>query len=175
MSVASHLGIKLSEYDQSIRTFIPDYEEMLGVAAAAVPARTRTIVDLGIGTGALSARCLESAPNARIAGIDMDPAILSLAAQRLGDRASFTIGTFLRTPLPPCDAVVASYSLHHVRTRSAKAALYRSRPATRRSGARNATRGSPTCAAAILPPARQRSSKRGRAKTCMSRSTPRSR
>jgi tRNA (cmo5U34)-methyltransferase len=125
MSVASHLGIKLSEYDKRIRTFIPDYEEMLGVAAAAVPARTRIIVDLGIGTGALSARCLESAPNARVAGIDMDPAILSLAAERLGDRASFTTGTFLRTPLPPCDAVVASYSLHHVRTRSAKAALYR--------------------------------------------------
>lgn len=125
MSVASHLGIKLSEYDKSIRTFIPDYEEMLGVAAAAVPARTRTIVDLGIGTGALSARCLESAPRARVAGIDMDPAILSLAARRLGDRASFTTGTFLRTPLPACDAVVASFSLHHVRTRGAKATLYR--------------------------------------------------
>jgi tRNA (cmo5U34)-methyltransferase len=125
MSVASHLGIKLSEYDKSIRTFIPDYEEMLGVAAAAVPARARTIVDLGIGTGALSARCLESAPKARVAGIDMDPAILALAAQRLGDRASLTTGTFLRTPLPPCDAVVASYSLHHVRTRGAKASLYR--------------------------------------------------
>ncbi len=125
MSVASHLGIKLSEYDKSIRTFIPDYEEMLGVAAAAVPARTRTIVDLGIGTGALSERCLESAPRARVAGIDMDPAILALAARRLGDRASFTTGTFLRTPLPACDAVVASFSLHHVRTRGAKATLYR--------------------------------------------------
>jgi tRNA (cmo5U34)-methyltransferase len=125
MSVASHLGIKLSEYDKSIRTFIPDYEEMLAVAAAAVPARARTIVDLGIGTGALSARCLESAPQAHIAGIDMDPEILALAAQRLGDRASLTTGSFLRTPLPSCDAVVASYALHHVRTRGAKAALYR--------------------------------------------------
>ena len=135
MSVASHLGIKLSEYDKSIRTFIPDYEEMLGVAAAAVPAHTRTIVDLGIGTGALSARCLESAPKARVAGIDMDPAILALAARRLGDRASLTTGSFLRTPLPSCDAVVASYALHHVRTRAAKAALYRRiRAALRRRG-----------------------------------------
>jgi tRNA (cmo5U34)-methyltransferase len=125
MSVASHLGIKLSDYDKRIRTFIPDYEEMLGVAAAAIPARTRTIVDLGIGTGALSARCLQSAPKARVAGIDMDPEILTLAARRLADRASLTTGTFLRTPLPPCDAVVASFSLHHVRTRGAKAALYR--------------------------------------------------
>src|SRR4026208_979520 len=66
MSVASHLGIRLADYDARIRTFIPDYEEMLGVAAAAIPARTRTIVDLGIGTGALSARCLAPAPAARV-------------------------------------------------------------------------------------------------------------
>ena len=58
MGVASHLGIKLTEYDSRIRTFIPHYEEMLDVAAAAIPPRARTIVDLGIGTGALSSRCL---------------------------------------------------------------------------------------------------------------------
>jgi ubiquinone/menaquinone biosynthesis C-methylase UbiE len=125
MGVASHLGIKLPEYDARIRTFIPDYEEMLGVAAAAIPARTRRIMDLGVGTGALSARCVQSAPRAQIVGVDMDPAILALAARRLGDRATFIAGSFLRTPFPPADAVVASFALHHVRTRAAKAALYR--------------------------------------------------
>jgi len=125
MSVASHLGIKLADYDARIRTFIPDYEEMLDVAAAAIPAPTRTILDLGIGTGALSARCLASAPAARVVGIDVDPAIVALAAKRLRDRAAFATGSFLRAPLPRCDAAVASFSLHHVRTRTAKAALYR--------------------------------------------------
>ena len=33
MGVASHLGIQLTEYDRRIRTFIPDYEEMLDAAA----------------------------------------------------------------------------------------------------------------------------------------------
>jgi trans-aconitate methyltransferase len=125
MGVAAHLGIRLAEYDERIRTFIPDYEEMLDVAAAAVPARARTLVDLGIGTGALSARCLKTAPRARVVGIDVDPEILTLAARRLRDRAVLAAGTFLRTPLPPCDAVVASFALHHVRTRAAKAVLYR--------------------------------------------------
>jgi tRNA (cmo5U34)-methyltransferase len=125
MGVASHLGIKLTEYDSRIRTFIPHYEEMLDVAAAAIPARTRTIVDLGIGTGALSSRCLTVAPEAQTVGIDVDPDILALASRRLGDRASFTTGSFLRAPLPACDALVASFSLHHVRTRAAKASLYR--------------------------------------------------
>jgi hypothetical protein len=72
MSVAAHLGIDLKEYDSRIRTFIPHYEEMLDVAAAAIPPRARTITDLGTGTGALSARCLKTAARARAIGIDLD-------------------------------------------------------------------------------------------------------
>jgi tRNA (cmo5U34)-methyltransferase len=81
-------------------------------------------VDLGVGTGALSARCLRSAPHAHVVGIDVDRAILSLAARRLRDRATLVGGTFLRAPIPPADVVVASFALHHVRTRGAKRALY---------------------------------------------------
>src|SRR4051812_21161047 len=125
MGVASHLGIKLTEYDSRIRTFIPHYEEMLDVAAAAVPARTRTIVDLGIGTGALSSRCLSAVPAAHTIGIDVDPEILEMARRRLGERASFITGSFMRADLPRCDGVVASFALHHGRTRAAKAGLYR--------------------------------------------------
>ena len=136
MSVAAHLGIRLSEYDARIRTFIPDYDTMLDVAASAIPRRTRTIVDLGIGTGALAARCLEHAPRARVVGIDADAGILALASRRLGDRVTSVAGSFLRTPLPACDAVVASFALHHVRTRSAKAALYRRIRAALRPGGR---------------------------------------
>ena len=124
MGVASHLGIDLREYDARIRTFIPDYEEMLGVAATAIPERARTIVDLGTGTGALAARCLTAAPRARIVGIDEDSEVLKVAARRLRGRATFRCGSFLRAPLPPSDAVVASFSLHHIRTRSAKASIY---------------------------------------------------
>jgi len=125
MSVATHLGIDLADYDARIRTFIPDYETMLAAAAAVVPADARTIVDLGTGTGALAAQCLTRAPHARIVGVDEDGGILQAAASRLGPRATFVNESFLRAPLPPCDAVVASFALHHVRTRPAKAALYR--------------------------------------------------
>ena len=125
MSVASHLGIRLDEYDARIRTFIPDYDEMLEAAAALVPPDTRTIVDLGIGTGALSARCVERARGARIVGIDADADILAVATRRLGVRLTAISGSFLRTPLPHADVMVASFALHHVRTRAAKTALYR--------------------------------------------------
>lgn len=125
MGVATHLGIDLADYDARIRTFIPDYEVMLDVAAAAVPADARTIVDLGTGTGALAARCLIHAPQAHIVGIDADAEMLPAAALRLGSRATFVNRSFLRAALPSCDAVVASIALHHVRTRTAKMALYR--------------------------------------------------
>lgn len=108
-----------------IRTFIPGYEEMLEVAADAVPRSARTIVDLGTGTGALAERCLKKAPRAQLVGIDADGEILKLAERRLGKRACLLRGSFSRTSLPTCDAVVASLALHHIPTRSAKAGLYR--------------------------------------------------
>ena len=125
MGVATHLGINLADYDARIRTFIPDYDEMLDVAGNAVPSGARTILVLGTGTGALASRCLKQAPRARIVGIDADAGILVLAARRLGPRATLRSESFLRANLPPCDVVVTSFALHHVRTRHAKARLYR--------------------------------------------------
>ncbi|MBZ5559705.1 MAG: class I SAM-dependent methyltransferase [Acidobacteriia bacterium] len=135
MSVASHLGIRLADYDRQIRTLIPNYADLLEAAAATIHPGARTIVDLGVGTGALSARCLDRARRARVVGIDADADILRLAARRLGPRGTLVRGSFLRTPLPRADAVVASFALHHVRTRDAKRRLYsRVRAALRRGG-----------------------------------------
>src|SRR5205823_13709425 len=129
------VGIRVSEYDRRIRTFIPWYDEMLEAAAAVVSPTARTIVDLGIGTGALAARCLRRARQASIVGIDSDADIAALAARRIGIRATFVRGSFLRVPLPRADAFVASFALHHVRTRMAKARVYRTvRMSLRRGG-----------------------------------------
>src|SRR5262249_53869822 len=125
MSVASHLGIEIAEYDQRIRTFIPAYEEMLDAAADAVDTGARTIVELGVGTGALAARCLKRLPKASVVGIDADSSILALARRRLGRRATLLTANFVWAKLPRADAIVASIALHHVRTRSAKERLYR--------------------------------------------------
>ena len=135
MSVASHLGISVREYDRRIRTFIPNYAEMLEEVASVLDPAAETIVDLGVGTGGLSARCLRRAPAARVIGIDADAEMLPLAQRRLGRRATLSVGNFLRTELPRADAVVATLALHHVRTRGAKATLYgRIRAALRRGG-----------------------------------------
>jgi ubiquinone/menaquinone biosynthesis C-methylase UbiE len=88
----------------------------------------RTIVDLGIGTGALARACMERAPGARIWGIDADADMMAIAHARLGRRSrrvTMTTGSFLDAALPSCDAIVASYSLHHIRTARAKLGFYR--------------------------------------------------
>jgi ubiquinone/menaquinone biosynthesis C-methylase UbiE len=131
MSVASHLAISPTKYDARIRSLIPLYDELIAEAARALDHAARpvkTIVDLGIGTGALARACLERAPGSRIWGIDADAAMMATARTRLGRlsrRVTMTTGSFLDEALPFCDAMVASYSLHHIRTTRAKLAFYR--------------------------------------------------
>jgi ubiquinone/menaquinone biosynthesis C-methylase UbiE len=130
-SVASHLAISPAQYDARIRSLIPLYDELIAEAARALghAARpVRTLVDLGIGTGALARACLEQVPGARIWGIDADASMMATARTRLGRlsrRVTMTTGSFLDAALPPCDAMVASYSLHHIRSSRAKLAFYR--------------------------------------------------
>jgi len=130
MGVASHLHIRLDEYDARIRTFIPGYEQMLDAGAhvlRALATPAPVIVDLGTGTGAFASRCVAVRSDANVIAIDEDAAILEIARQRLardGAVASFVQGSFLDVALPRCDAIVASLAFHHVRTIERKQQLY---------------------------------------------------
>jgi SAM-dependent methyltransferase len=130
MSAASHLAVSPAGYDRRIRQYLPHYDELIAETARALGyalRRIRLIVDLGVGTAALSRACLEAVPGARVVGIDEDPTMLAVARLRLGRRASRTkliTGSFLSTPIPACDAIVASYALHHIKSARAKQAFY---------------------------------------------------
>ena len=131
MSVASHLAVSPAKYDARIRSLIPLYDELIAEVARALGHASRpvrTVVDLGIGTGALARACLEQVPRARVWGIDADPDMMAIARARLGAQSrqvTMTTGSFLDEAPPSCDAIVASYSLHHIRTPRAKLAFYR--------------------------------------------------
>lgn len=129
MGVAGHLGIDVDEYDARIRTFVPGYEELVSRTAQAlhfVSAASPTIVDLGIGTGALAAACMAIRPDATVIGLDCDEGMLDVARVRLAGipRVTLLAKDFLQTPLQPCDALLACLSLHHIRTPAAKQAFY---------------------------------------------------
>lgn len=127
-SVRRHLHVEIDAYDAEIRRWIPGYEAMLGEAAAAVasvsPGRA---LDLGAGTGALSAAILAHPGVGVVELLDVDPEMLDRARGRLsgaGERARFTLGSFA-DPLPPCNAAAASLSLHHIPRMEDKVALFR--------------------------------------------------
>jgi SAM-dependent methyltransferase len=129
MGAASHLGINLRDYDARIRTFIPGYEQLLGIAsavlAATVPARSPLIVDLGTGTGALAERCLRARPRARVVGVDEDEGMLAAAANRLRRQFTRLQGSFETVDLPGCDAMTACLALHHIPTPARRLRLFR--------------------------------------------------
>jgi len=131
MSVSSHLAVDPQHYDKRIRKLIPLYDELIPEVARALghAARPiRRIVDLGVGTGALAQACLAGVSGARVWGVDADAAMMEVARKRLGRqlaRVTLVEGSFLDVPLPACDAIVASYALHHIRTRRQKLAFYR--------------------------------------------------
>jgi tRNA (cmo5U34)-methyltransferase len=127
-----HFGIQVAEYDETIVRYIPYYRELIdGVAAwlvGHVPAGG-LVVDLGAGTGALSAAVLGALPDARVEMVDLDGGMLEAAAARLeglgaGPRARGRKADFF-AELPACDAVVASLALHHVAEPERKGELYR--------------------------------------------------
>ena len=129
MGVASHLRIELDEYDARIRTFVPNYDIMISVAAGALQAlnsTTPTIVDLGVGTGALAVACRQLFPRAALIGIDSDPGMLEAARRRLRTLGNVQLqqSDFLQQALPRGNAMVACISLHHIRSGESKAAFY---------------------------------------------------
>ncbi len=126
-SVRRHLRVEIDEYDTSIRRFIPGYEGMIEAAADAVVAiAPKHVLDLGAGTGALAAAVLKRAPRAVVELVDLDPEMLEGARGRLrpfGDQARFVVASFDH-PFGRCDAIMASLSLHHIPTLSAKRDLF---------------------------------------------------
>ena len=127
--VSAHLRIPVAEYDARIRTFVPFYEEMLAELSRlvdSVAGQDPTILDLGIGTGALAEACRSVRPRARLIGVDSDPQILEMARARLepGSSVELVVGSFLDLPFPEVDLIVASLSLHHVQDPGEKQRLY---------------------------------------------------
>ena len=129
-SVKRHLDIDAHGYDVQIRQFIPFYDDMLATGVellAALAPASGHVLDLGGGTGALSAAVLERLPGVRVTVLDIDRDMLGEARRRLsghGERVAFKEGSFL-DPLPSADGVVASLALHHVHDLQTKTELYR--------------------------------------------------
>ncbi len=136
MSVKEAFNRYAMVYDQTRRKFIPCFDEFYGVALRLLPKDIRApkILDLGAGTGLVSAMVLERFPEARILLTDISDAMLAQARARFSreeeekkrpQNLDFQVLDYTRTfPKGPFDAVISALSIHHL-DHDEKAALFR--------------------------------------------------
>jgi tRNA (cmo5U34)-methyltransferase len=115
-------------YDAVRRRLVPPFDAFYGTAVGALELVTGPVghvLDLGAGTGLLTAQVLAAHPAAEVVLFDGAPAMLAQARATLGDeRARYAEGD-LAGPLPdgPWDAVVSALAIHHLED-AEKAALF---------------------------------------------------
>jgi len=107
-------------YDGARRRLVPCFEAFYGTVAELVartaPTRRPRVLDLGAGTGLLSAQLLERVAPASLTLLDGAAGMLAQARQRLSGHAPTLIEADFMQPLPsgPFDVVVSALAIHHL-------------------------------------------------------------
>jgi SAM-dependent methyltransferase len=124
----------LARWEAQQSGYMPDREERFAViidTLAALCGNAPHVVDLGSGPGSLARRILERLPEARVTALDMDPVLLAIGRNALGDRdgrlAWLDADLRSRWTVPgdrPVDAAVSTTALHWLQPEPL-AALYR--------------------------------------------------
>ncbi|MBD0358064.1 MAG: methyltransferase domain-containing protein [Rubrobacter sp.] len=109
------------DYDRARRQLVPCFDELYGTVLGLLPFERRAgvrILDLGAGTGLLSALVAEALPNARITLVDFSEAMLKKARLRFASepaRFDFEVMDYAKEPLVgEYDAVISALSIHHL-------------------------------------------------------------
>ena len=108
-------------YDRARRQLVPPFDGFYEAAVGAIPYRREDeiwVVDLGAGTGLLSAMVARAFPRARITLADVSPEMLGVARQRFVDepaRFELRVMDYAEEPLSgEYDTVISALSIHHL-------------------------------------------------------------
>ncbi len=131
MAIAESFDRAAATYDGLRRALIPCFDDFYGAVLtllADAAGRTPRILDLGAGTGLLSALLLERLPEARLTLVDLSEGMLDRARLRFdrhqSGRIAFAVADYTEADLGgPYDAVVSALSIHHLED-PAKRALF---------------------------------------------------
>ena len=121
LTVAALFDATAEDYDRGRRQLVPPFDGFYGTAVEAIPYKREDairVLDLGAGTGLLSAFVARAFPCARITLVDASPGMLGLARRRFADepeRFEFRVVDYARESLPgEYEAVVSALSIHHL-------------------------------------------------------------
>jgi tRNA (cmo5U34)-methyltransferase len=108
-------------YDRARRKLVPCFDDFYRTAMELLPFTPDDrfeLLDLGAGTGLLSAMIAEAFPKARLTLFDLTPEMLTIARARLkplGKRVRFVTADFAAAaPSKSYDAVASALAIHHI-------------------------------------------------------------
>ncbi|MBE1442043.1 class I SAM-dependent methyltransferase [Paenibacillus sp. OAS669] len=118
-SIRQQFNEAAREYDQQRRQLIPCFDDFYETAVRWTESSKEAprILDLGAGTGLLTAAMLLKFPQAQVTLIDVSEKILELARQRFAgnNRIAYIAADYTQYPFEGSyDVVVSSLSIHHL-------------------------------------------------------------
>jgi tRNA (cmo5U34)-methyltransferase len=124
VTVGSLFGEAARDYDRARRQLVPGFDRFYGAALESVPFAEEQeikVLELGAGTGLLSAMIAEIFPRSRVTLVDLSVEMLRVACRRFKrepGRFEFRTMDYARKPLPSrnggYDLVVSALSIHHL-------------------------------------------------------------
>lgn len=125
-----HFNLMADQYDELFVTHIYAYDVLHEMILTMLPfpqERALRVLELGVGTGNLTARVLERFPQSTVVGYDLSSEMLARARAKLasaGERVHLHEGDISQTAYPGLfDAVISAIAVHHVPPR-AKSILF---------------------------------------------------
>jgi len=120
MSIKEIFDAGADQYDRQRRMVIPCFNDFYQTAIDLIPFNgtdSFTFLDLGAGTGLLTAFIISSFPNATVTLMDLSEKMLEKARERLSlnKRVNFLIWDYSHSTLPEeYDLIVSAMSIHHL-------------------------------------------------------------
>lgn len=107
-------------YDRTARASMPGYLDLHRTLVGGIPflsTRSFRVLELGVGTGTLTALVLTEFPQAEITGIDLSPRMIEHARAKLRphrDRVDLVAGDLGSFEEQPYDVVLSALAIHHL-------------------------------------------------------------